>query len=82
MAIAAAPAADTHFREGREGLSGDVTVMSKTAGLPQSQQEARMSAGCACWSSHPCLLPASALGMHDGRFGSLHPELVVPGYIL
>ena len=41
VATAVAPALDTHFREGREGLSGDVTVRSKAAGLPQSQLEAK-----------------------------------------
>ena len=49
--------------EGRDGLSGDVTVRSKAVGLPQSQLEARMSAGRVCWSSRPSPLPASALAL-------------------
>ena len=53
----------TPTSEGREGLSGDVTVRSKAAGLPQSQLEARMSAGGVCWSSRPSPLPASALAL-------------------
>ena len=45
------------------GLSGDTTVRSKAAGLPQSQLEARMSAGRVFRSSCPSPLPASALAL-------------------
>ena len=38
----------TPTSEEREGLSGDVTVRSKVAGLPESQLQARMSAGGVC----------------------------------
>ena len=46
-----ATAADPTVRpasEKKSGLSGEVTVRSKAAGLPQSQLEARMSAGHVC----------------------------------
>ena len=57
----AATAADPAVRpasERRDGFSGEVTERSKAAGLPQSQFEARMSAGRVCRRSCPSPLPA------------------------
>ena len=62
----AATAADPAVRPASEikvGLSGDTTVRSKAAGLPQSQLEARISAGRVFRSSCPSPLPASALAL-------------------
>ena len=62
----AATAADPAVRpasERRDGFSGEVTERSKAAGLPQSQLEARMSAGRVCRRSRPSPLPASALAL-------------------
>eukprot|EP00731_Ephydatia_muelleri_P038426 Em0758g1a len=83
----AATAADPAVRPASEikvGLSGDTTVRSKAAGLPQSHVEARMSAGRVFRSSCPSPLPASALTLMQActMAGLKHyiPELVVPGY--
>ena len=79
----AATAADPAVRPASEikvGLSGNTTVRSKAAGLPQSQLEARMSAGRVFRSSCPTGL---CLGADAGTMAGLKhyiPELVVPGY--
>ena len=54
--------------ERRDGFSGEVTERSKAAGLPQSQFEAKMSAGHVCRSSRPSPLPASALALMQARW--------------
>eukprot|EP00731_Ephydatia_muelleri_P026424 Em0018g524a len=67
----AATAADPAVRPASEikvGFSGDTTVRSKAAGLPQSQLEARMSAGRVFRSSCPSPLPASALALMQARW--------------
>ena len=67
----AATAADPAVRPASEikvGLSGDTTVRSKAAGLPQSQLEARISAGRVFRSSCPSPLPASALALMQARW--------------
>ena len=78
----AATAADPAVRPASEikvGLSGDTTVRSKAAGLPQSQLEARMSAGRVFRSSCPSPLPGAYAGTMAGLKHYI-PELVVPGY--
>ena len=74
----AATAADPAVRPASEikvGLSGDTTVRSKAAGLPQSQLEARISAGRVFRSSCPSHYqpPPWRLCRHDGRSEALHP---------
>ena len=75
----AATAADPAVRPASEikvGLSGDTTVRSKAAGLPQSQLEARMSAGRVFRSSYVLVHyqpPPWRLCRHDGRSEALHP---------
>ena len=67
----AATAADPVVRPASEikvGLSGDTTVRSKAAGLPQSELEARMSAGRVFRSSCPSPLPASALALMQALY--------------
>ena len=78
-ATAADPAVLRPASEIKVGLSGDTTVRSKAAGLPQSQLEARMSAGRVFRSSCPSPLPASDASMMAGLKHYI-PELVVPAY--
>ena len=73
----AATAADPAVRPASEikvGLSGDTTVRSKAAGLPQSQLEARMSAGRVFRSSCPSPLPASALALMQFSYIFYYPH--------
>ena len=76
--MAAADSAVTPASKRTEGFSGKVTVRSKAAGLPQSQSEARMSAGRVQWRSCPRPLPASTLALMSAWWQDYVSELIVP----
>ena len=75
----AATAADPAVRPASEikvGLSGDTTVRSKAAGLPQSQLEAIGCQQGVCSEAHVLVHyqpPPWRLCRHDGRSEALHP---------